>query len=345
VRTEAVTEKHDLSESIEDPSVARYQISSKPYYAAILLIAALSIWLRTGFPVFAIPASPGDNQLFIRTARYPQTGQWLGPYDNLTLAKGMLYPMFIIMAFWASVPLKIAEQVVYLVACAMTAGVVRKQVGSGLLDVILFALLAFNPVFWNLQLARVIREGLYGSLSLAVVTLVVMIAFPPSRGANLKLRRSVFRGFSLGSVSAAFWLTREEGISLLPAVAVVMAVALLGILYPQWIPITEREASPQRSAHLRAIALPLALALFIFTAADWLVAGLNYRLYVIFETSELRSKSFCVPTVPYHVFSTTSGSGIFRFPRMFGCVPIQSVRQQANLLVLLRAPQEKRGLI
>lgn len=285
-------ERLDLPGTMENSSLARYRISSKYYYAFVILIAAFSIWIRTGFPVFAIPPSPADDQLFIRTARYLEAGQWLGPYDNLTLAKGTFYPLFIVLAFWTSVPLKIAEQVVYLVASAMTAGVVRKQVGSGLLGVILFALLAFNPVFWNLQLARVIREGLYISLSLAVITLVVMIAFPPSREANLNFRRSVFQCFSLGLVGAAYWMTREEGIWLLPAVAVVMVVALLGILHPQWIPITEREASPQRSAQLRAIALPLALALAVFTASDWLVAGLNYRHYGIFETNEFRSKSF-----------------------------------------------------
>ncbi len=285
-------EEPDLSGSKKNSSMARYRISSKCYYAVLFLVAALSLWIRTGFPVFAIPASPADDQLFIRTARYLEAGQWLGPYDNLTLAKGMFYPVFIVLAFWASVPLKIAEQIVYLFVSAMTAGVVRRQAGNSLLGVILFALLAFNPVFWNLQLARVIREGLYISLSLAVVTLAIMIAFPLSREENLNFRRSVFQGFGLGLVGAAYWMTREEGIWLLPAVAVVIAVALLGLLHSQWIPITEREASPQRFAQLRAIALPLLLALGVFTAADWLVAGLNYRHYGIFETNEFRSKSF-----------------------------------------------------
>src|SRR5271166_6448720 len=149
---QTITGKQDSLGAVDEGSLVGDRMPSKYYYAILLVTAALSLWLRTGFPVFAIPLSPADDQLFIRTARYLQAGQWLGPYDNYTLAKGMGYPAFIVLAFWASVPLKIAEQVVYLVACAVTAGVVRKQAGSGLLGVILFALLAFNPVVWNLQL-------------------------------------------------------------------------------------------------------------------------------------------------------------------------------------------------
>jgi hypothetical protein len=276
----------------EEAAVHKDSMPLRTYYVVLLFVAAFSIWIRTGFPVYAIGPASYDDQLFIRTARYLEAGQWLGPYDQLTLAKGMFYPLFIVIAFWTSVPLKIAEQGVYLAASALTAGVVRRQSGSGRFALVLFALLAFNPLLWNVSLARVIREALYISLSLAVVTLVVMIAFPPVREANQGFRRAVFQGFSLGLVGAAYWMTREEGIWLLPALAVVMTVSLLGILRPRWIPITESGPFPPRFGQLKAIALPLALALIVFTAADWMVAGLNYRHYGIFETNELRSKSF-----------------------------------------------------
>ena len=156
----------------------------------------------------------------------------------------------------------------------------------------MFAVLAFNPVLWNVSLARVTREGLYVSLSLAVVALVVTIAFPNPDERSHGRCRILFPGFSLGLVSAAFWLTREEGIWLLPALGVVIAIALVEILWPQGALASEGGAFARRSAHLKAIALPLALALGVFAATDWLVAGLNYRHYGIFETNETRSGSF-----------------------------------------------------
>jgi hypothetical protein len=277
---------------IEEAVVNKNSMPAKRYYAVMLAVAVISMWIRTGFPVYAIANASYDDQLFIRTARYLAAGQWLGPYDSLTLAKGMFYPLFIVLAFWTSIPLKIAEHCVYLAASALAARVVRKQSGSDSLSLILFVLLSFNPVFWNIHLARVIREGLYISLSLFVVVLIVMIAFPTIPQESRNSRRLVLLGFGLGLVAIAFWLTREEGIWLLPAAVVVLIVALLDKLLPGWRPASERLSVPRGSAQLRAVVLPLLIALAVFVAGDSLVAGLNYRHYGIFETNELKSESF-----------------------------------------------------
>jgi hypothetical protein len=267
-------------------------MSSKTYSILLLLIAAFSLWIRTGFPVYAIPSAKHDDALFIKLARTLEGGHWLGLYDNLTLAKGMVYPLFIAVSFWTSVPLKIAEQIVYLAACWLTVGVIQRRLGNRLPALILFALLAFNPVVWNLSFARVLRQELYMSLSLALVSLVVSVAFPIFTEENRGLRRLLWKGIALGLVGAAYWMTREEGAWLFPTVAVVMAMALIGIWRPNWCPGSEREAFPRRSTHLKTIAVPLVMALAVFTAADWLVAGINYRHYKVFETNEFRSRGF-----------------------------------------------------
>ncbi|MGB9233110.1 MAG: hypothetical protein WCC04_01760 [Terriglobales bacterium] len=263
--------------------------SANTYYPVLLLIAAVSIWIRTGFPVHLLSNSLYDDGLFLRTARFLKAGDWLGPYDKLTLAKGMFYPLFIAAASTAHIPLKTAEQAAYLVACALAAELVRRRAGNHYLALAMFGLLAFNPVLWTVDLARVIREGLYVSLSLAIVALTVVIAFPTRDGHR---GRGIFQCLSLGFIGGAFWLTREEGIWLLPALSVVVAVALIGILRPDWIPHSERVVFPRRSDHFKAIALPFALAIAVFLATDVLVAGLNYKHYGIFETNEFRAKSF-----------------------------------------------------
>src|ERR1035437_2988181 len=68
--------------------VPKYSMSARNYYIGLLLMAAFSIWIRAGFPVYAIAYAIHDDQLVIRMARYLEAGQWLGPYDSLTLAKG-----------------------------------------------------------------------------------------------------------------------------------------------------------------------------------------------------------------------------------------------------------------
>src|SRR5207248_1435683 len=124
-------------------------------------------------------------------------------------------------------------------ACALTAGMVRRRVGNRYLSLILFAFLAFNPVSWNASLARVLRQGLYMSLSLALIALAVKVAFPSPSESNRSIWRVTLRGLGLGLVSACYWMTREEGLWLVPAVVVVLALAVVEILWSQWSPTSE----------------------------------------------------------------------------------------------------------
>jgi hypothetical protein len=203
----------------------------------------------------------------------------------------MFYPVFIVIAFWTSVPLKIAEQTIYLAVCALTAQAIRRRLCSNCLSLILFVLLAFNPVAWNLSFAEVLRQGLYLSLSLALVTLAAAIVFPTPLDLNNNICRAAL-GIFAGLVGAAYWLTREEGLWLVPALTVIIAVAVTAIFRPRWVPLGEREAFANRWAQLKAIAFPLAIGLIVFAAADWAVAGLNYHYYGVFETNEFRANNF-----------------------------------------------------
>src|SRR5271163_4305500 len=144
----------------------------------------------------------------------------------------MIYPLFLCAVSFVHIPLKLAEQAVDLAVSALTAEVVRRHSGNNHLALVLFGLLAFNPVLWNIDLARVIREGLYISLSLAVVAITVILAFPAQEQGKHRRWRSVLQGTGFGLIAVAFWLTREEGIWLLPTLAVVLAVALVEILRP-----------------------------------------------------------------------------------------------------------------
>jgi hypothetical protein len=272
----------------ERVGIRKYLTPTRTYYAVLLLISAFSLWLRKGILVCVHFDQHIDDQLFIRMAQYLRAGDWLGPYDQLTLVKGMFYPLFLSVVSRTSIPLKVAEQAAYLGACVLAAGIVRRGAGNHHLAMVLFGLLALNPVLWNVELARVIRESLYVSLSLAVVALTVVVAFPTQDGDRF---RRIFHGLMLGLIGGAFWLTREEGIWLLPTLAVVVAIALMTILRPAWIARSGRGSFLQRSDYFKATALPFAVAIGLFFACNWLVAGLNYRHYGIFETSEFRAKS------------------------------------------------------
>src|SRR5215831_17897202 len=124
----------------------------KMVLAASIAIAAFSLWLRMAVPVYAISNAMHDDLLFVRLAYQLGAGTWLGPYDNLTLAKGMAYPAFILASFLARMPLKTAEQAAYLTAAGLGAWLMTKLTGRRCLALLLFVSLAFNPVLWTDQL-------------------------------------------------------------------------------------------------------------------------------------------------------------------------------------------------
>ena len=124
-------------------------------YAA--LIAALSLWLRDGVPLWAIADAGHDDQLFLRQASAILQGDWLGPYERLTHAKPPFYSIFIAVVFVLSIPLKLAEHLAYLITGFALAAYIGKRSDSRLMTLFGFGLIAFCPVLWHPELQRVIR--------------------------------------------------------------------------------------------------------------------------------------------------------------------------------------------
>ncbi len=256
------------------------------WFALYALIAVASLWLRGVAPVMAIANATHDDFLFVRLAYFLGAGQWLGPYDNLTLAKGMAYPAFILAAFLAGLPLKIAEQLVYLAVAGLAAALVTRMAGRCLIGLILFAVLAFNPSLWHPELARVIREGLYGSLSPALILLAVGALLGHRWGWRLFPHRLALF-VAAGLVAGVYWLTREEGVWLAPPLGILVLAVLLDAA-ASW-----RRGERRSAGRLLAgtIAGGAAAAL-VAAAIVGAVALANQRSYSLLVTNEYHSSGF-----------------------------------------------------
>jgi hypothetical protein len=264
---------------------------SATFVAAWIGLATFSLWLRMGFPVHAIGHSGLDDALFIRLAQSLQAGLWLGPYDNATLAKGMFYPLFIAIIAFLAISLRVAEHVLYLAVAALAAGFLQRRTRSPWLGLLVFAILALNPALWSFGLARVVRENLYISLSLALVVLTVIVAFPAIEAPRRELGRAghvakrLALSLSLGLVATGYWLTREEGIWLLPSLGLVLLMALVHFAW-------RARLAATGTASFFTFAVPLVLAGIVCGAGVSSVAWLNKAHYGIFETSEFKSRAF-----------------------------------------------------
>src|SRR5688572_5030206 len=98
--------------------------------AAIALgIAALHFALVAALPVWLLGHAALDDALFLRSAEHLASGDWLGPYDERTLARGPFYSAFIALCFHAGAPIRVAQSALYLGAGALLLWAVRPWPG------------------------------------------------------------------------------------------------------------------------------------------------------------------------------------------------------------------------
>ncbi|SMF53073.1 hypothetical protein SAMN02982917_2944 [Azospirillum oryzae] len=253
------------------------------HIAILVAAAALSVGLRLVVPVQAI-AGGYDDLLFIRLAESLCRGDWLGPYDNLTLAKGIGYPAFLCASSWLGLPLRLAEHLLYLLACAVSALAVRGVSGSRSIATGTFAALALMPIFWGADLSRVIREDVYIPLSLLVVSCAVLAY---AANADQPLRRRLPSLLGLGIAAAGYWLTREETPWLYPAV---------GLLVLYWLVIRWRALRQDgllfSRRGLTALTVPIIIPATVAGGVILTVCILNFSHYGVFRDNDFRQGPF-----------------------------------------------------
>lgn len=272
-----------------------------------LLVAGLSLFVATSRRMQFLDA-PWDDQLFARLANSLRDGNWLGPYDKLTLIKGPGFSAFLAATSAAGIPLRLAEQAVYLVGCWLVAHAAGRLSGRRWLCTVMFAAAALNPILWGRSLDRVVRENLYLGLTVLVLGLAALLLVPrrqqPAPAGDRAqgdaadrvadgdragrttgaVGWTIWLGVLLGLALGWFWLTREEGVWIVPP----LAVLALDWLVRRW------RACP-RAGRLRfaaAAAATLLVPVVVFAAVDLGVASINQRFYGVLETNEFRSKDF-----------------------------------------------------
>jgi hypothetical protein len=241
--------------------------------ALCLALAALKLWLTSAQPLVAIAPNYVDDSGFLRQALRIANGEGLGAYDVTTLIKGPGYPIFVALAYRLGVPLLLAQHALYAAACAAFAFAARHWIASPAARGALFALLLWNPMTFEEDLLRPLREGVYP----AQLLLVAAAAIETAAARNRSLARLAFAAGALGAALAWLWLTREEGIAILPAAAIAGAALAIAII---------RERPPRTLARGAAVAL----AVLVPLAAVAGCSGSNARHYGVPAVVELKTR-------------------------------------------------------
>src|SRR5436853_3174599 len=237
-----------------------------------LILVALKLWLVAAQPVVAHANASFDDRLYLALAEQVLKGNWLGPYSQFTLMKGPMYSLFIAGTFLSGLPLPIAQHLLYLFGCTLLVLALRPCFSADWQAFILFALLWWQPMSY-VEL-DILRQNIYTPLTLLLFA--GLCALETRRRASVFVRLTW--GALLGISAAAFYLTREEEIWVVPG-----AILLIGAAaWNSW----------RAGERLCPLFVPLLTAAICAAGILGTVCTLNHRYYGWFGTVEFRSREF-----------------------------------------------------
>ena len=237
---------------------------------AMLISSLLYVVYTAQTPLSVRPGAGYDDGLFMKLGAFLAQGEWLGPYNFVTLAKGPGYPAFLAVNAWLGLPVSVAHGLFQCTAVALLAWVVVKLSRSSALGLAVFLITLWHPVF---PVARILRDAIYPGQVLLVLACASSALFVAERRGE----RALWGG-ATGLVLGWFWLTREEGVWLLPG----LGVLLLFFALRGW-----RAREP-----LLTLLAPLASALLSFSIAQIAFQSGNWIAYGSFVGVDFKERNF-----------------------------------------------------
>jgi len=250
-----------------------------PTYIWLLIIffSLFKIILLNSQPIFALGFAGHDDALFINLANSLIKLHWLGHFNNLTLAKGPGYPIWIAFNNLFGLPLLLSQYLLYILACISLIIALKPLLSKHrIFLIILFIVLLFNPAsFSNIVNTRVIREAVYPAQTLFIIAFTIGILVRNDR----TVKNLIVWVGGLSVFLSWFWLTREEGVWILPFIVPI----LLFTGFKIW-----REKLSKWKIKLAILTVPFA---FLFLSIS-IISSINYFVYGIYTAVEFENPEF-----------------------------------------------------
>ena len=240
----------------------------------------LKQFLVYNLPIMAVPKGIHDDWIMVHLAETLRNGQWLGEYNDLTLTKGMFFPLYLAVCNFLHLSYLNVTALCYTVSCMLFVYGLRPLLKKAWAMGVLYLVLLWNPISYSVQaFQRVYRN----SISYIQVLLIFggFLALYLRRKEPLKKQVLWVVTAAFGMVS--FFYTREDAIWVVPFLLVFLAV-YLGNMLCLWKKTKERQ-------YLGKGLLVLVPFLCLWLTGQ-LIAAQNERHYGIRTTNELQDSGF-----------------------------------------------------
>ena len=250
------------------------------FFLAMVLFGVLKEFLVYNLPIMAVPKGIHDDWIMVHMADALRSGQWLGEYNDLTLTKGMFFPLYLAVLNFLRLSYLSVSALLYTVSCMIFVYALRPLLKKYWACFTLYLALLWNPVSYSVQaFQRVYRN----SISYIQVLLIFggLLALWLRRKEPVKKQILWLLTAAVGMVT--FFYTREDAIWVEPFLLVFLLV-YLGTMFFSW-----------KKEHRREYVGKAVLVLLPFLSvwgAGQLIAQENDNHYNIRLTNELQKGGF-----------------------------------------------------
>ncbi len=260
----------------------RQRISRKELLLFLFMagMGLLKQFLVYNLPIMAVPKGIHDDWIMVHLAETLRNGQWLGEYNDLTLTKGMFFPLYLAVCNFLHLSYLNVTALCYTVSCMLFVYGLRPLLKKAWAMGLLYLALLWNPISYSVQaFQRVYRN----SISYIQVLLIFggFLAMYLRRKEPLKRQIIWMLAAVFGTVS--FFYTREDAIWVVPFLLVFLAV-YLGSIFGLW-----RKSKEKGYIGKGILVLVPFLCLWL---AGQLIAAQNEKYYGIHTTNELQDSGF-----------------------------------------------------
>lgn len=205
------------------------------------VITILNLWLRSTIPTLAAINSPHDDLLGIQIAKSLIDGNWLGNWDNRTLAKPPGYSFYLSIAHFIPLQLVVVNQIMFCSLAFILIRMIRKHLFQPnktveCILVLVYAYLIFDPRLFSLEMSRVYRTSLHsiGVFAFCIIFLSIVMSIKKTeiKIKSIKLLSIKSKFILLFSSYSILILLRSESYWILISAIPFLLVTLI-LLYPE----------------------------------------------------------------------------------------------------------------
>lgn len=191
------------------------------------ILTILRVLLACATPV-VVDFSAGsayDDELFVRLGLSVASGDWLGNYGEITLAKNPGYPLFLAFCGVTHIPYQLALISLIALGAAFSALAIKPLVKDRWILAVVYLVLLFNPLsFTTAFFRRIYRDCLVVPFALLALSGYIGMYLRRNEGIKLCLAWAV----AAGVATACLQIIKENGLWIMPFAIVCCLVIVIG---------------------------------------------------------------------------------------------------------------------